>query len=282
MENDSRNAQASKAFQNRDVDQSKLAHLLPAHKEETNEEGKFLKPIVFGGLDGISTIFAFVAGALGADLGLSHIIAIGCAQLFAGALGMGFGEYLSAKAERAVAEREQAREKWEVENNPQGEVEEMVQIYVDKGLSPEDARVVANTLSKYEDFWVEHMMLHEIGMFPPEEDDWANVLQGVVMFLSFLILGGIPLVAYILADFLSDSESVRASAAYVSSSVALFLLGCIKAHMSGVAQAWSGMRCTELCDLLKAGVTMMVQGLLCAGGAYLIGDSLPKLFNLGD
>jgi DNA damage-binding protein 1 len=282
MEKDSRSVQASKAFQSRDVDQSKLAHLLPAHVEESNEEGKFLKPIVFGGLDGISTIFSFVAGALGANLGLSHVIAIGCAQLFAGALGMGFGEYLSAKAEQAVAAREQAREKWEVENNPQGEVDEMVQIYVDKGLTPEDARLVASTLSKYEDFWVEHMMLHEIGMFPPEEDDWSNVLQGVVMFLSFMILGGIPLAAYILADFLSDSNSVRAWAAFASSSLALFLLGCVKAHMSGVAQAWSGMRCPEILELLRAGVTMMVQGLMCAAGAYVIGDSLPKLFNLGD
>lgn len=258
-----RGSQAKQAFLDRDVDQSKLAHLLPAHKEETNDEGKYLKPIIFGGLDGVSTIFAFLAGAVGAKLALVHIIAIGCAQLFAGALGMGFGEYLSSKAEQDVARYEQEREHWEVENNPQGEINEMVDIYMDKGMSKDDAQVVANTLSKYKDFWVEHMMLHEIGMFPPEEDSWGAATQGVVMFLSFMLLGGLPLVAYILSERFFSSENANSLAVCLSSSGALLLLGILKAHTSNTA-------------LLKGGVSMMLQGLLCAGGAYLIGNSLPQ------
>jgi DNA damage-binding protein 1 len=115
---DSRSSQAKAAFADKDVDQSKLAHLLPVHKEETNEQGKYAKPIVFGGLDGVSTIFAFLAGAVGAELSIVSTVALGCAQLFAGALGMGLGEYLSSKAENDVASREKAREEWEVENNP--------------------------------------------------------------------------------------------------------------------------------------------------------------------
>lgn len=269
MDKDSaRVAATRKAFQEGNVDESKLAHLLPqAHKEEERDEGKYLKPVVFGGLDGISTIFAFLAGAVGANMGLVETIAIGCAQLFAGALGMGFGEYLSAKAEQDVASREQAREHWEVENNPEGEVAEMIQIYESKGLSRDDAYTVARTLSKYKDFWVEHMMLHEIGMFPPEEDSWQPVVQGIVMFFSFLILGGTPLIAYVVADSMSDSENVRAWAAGLASSCALLVLGMIKAYMADIA-------------LVKGGVSMMCQGLLCAAGAYVLGDSLPRYLKL--
>jgi len=265
-----RAASTRSAFADQDVAKSKLAHLLPAHTEETNEEGKLLKPIIFGGLDGVSTIFAYLAGAIGAELSLVHTIAIGCAQLFAGALGMGLGEDLSSKAEQDVAAREQAREAWEVENNPEGEISEMVDIYVSKGLSSEDALTVANTLSKYKDFWVEHMMLHEIGMFPPEENSWQAVLQGVVMFLAFMVLGGIPLLAYILAGVFFPEEGLvaRSRVSCLASCGALLMLGMLKAYMVDM-------------PLLKGGASMMCQGIMCAGGAYWIGSSLPQLLNLG-
>lgn len=265
-----RSSQARSAYDGMDVEASKKVHLLKAqaHTEETNEEGKFLKTIVFGGLDGISTIFAFLAGAVGAELALVHIIAIGCAQLFAGALGMGLGEYLSSKAEQAVALREQLRERWEVENNPEGEISEMVDIYVSKGMTKEDGLVVARTLSKYEDFWIEHMMLHEIGMFPPDEDDsWATAIQGIVMFLAFIILGGLPLMAYVVAGHWFTTPTERFNVTIVASCGALLSLGMLKAKMANMS-------------MVKEGVSMMINGLLCAGGAYAIGESLPRWLNL--
>jgi len=179
---------------------------------------------------------------------------------------MGFGEYLSSKAEQDVAKREQAREAWEVENNPQGEIDEMVQIYVAKGMSQEDGMIVAKTLSKYGDFWVEHMMLHEIGMMPPDEDSSGAMIQGVVMFFSFMLLGGLPLVAYVFAELYNGSAAGSLYATVGASSGALFLLGMVKAHAASL-------------PLFREGVSMMVLGLMCAGGAYLIGNNLPSLFD---
>jgi len=265
-----RSNQARDAYAGLDVEASKKVHLLKAtaHTEETNEEGKFLKTIVFGGLDGISTIFAFLAGAVGADLALVHIIAIGCAQLFAGALGMGLGEYLSSKAEQAMARKEAAREHWEVENNPEGEITEMVDIYKAKGMTEEDGFIVARTLSKYKEFWVEHMMLHEIGMFPPEEDDsWATALQGLVMFASFMLLGGLPLAAYVIAGNFLQTPMARFTVTCLASCASLFSLGMLKAKMASMSMA-------------KEGFFMMVNGLLCAGGAYVIGEQIPRWLNL--
>jgi len=270
MTEDKRCNQARNAYAGLDVEASKKVHLLKAtaHTEESIEEGKFLKTIVFGGLDGISTIFAFLAGAVGADLALVHIIAIGCAQLFAGALGMGLGDYLSSKAEQAIAAHEQAREHWEVENNPQGEISEMVDIYKAKGMTEEDGLIVAQTLSKYRDFWVEHMMLHEIGMFPPEEEEsWGTALQGLVMFLSFILLGGLPLAAYVVAGRFLQTAMERFTVTCLASCASLFCLGMLKAKMASLSMA-------------KEGFFMMVNGLLCAGGAYIIGESLPRWLNL--
>eukprot|EP00927_Polykrikos_kofoidii_P054794 TRINITY_DN49168_c0_g1_i1.p1 TRINITY_DN49168_c0_g1~~TRINITY_DN49168_c0_g1_i1.p1 ORF type:complete len:280 (+),score=57.52 TRINITY_DN49168_c0_g1_i1:106-945(+) len=264
-----RTTAARRAFDEKNAEASAQAHQVPVHREPTSSEGKFLKPIIFGGLDGVSTIFAFVAGAIGADLELTAIIALGCAQLFAGAFGMGFGEYLSSEAERQVAVREEARERWEVEVNPEGEVREMIDIYVQKGLARDDAEVVAKTLSKYEDFWVEHMMLHEIGMIPPEGDAGQALVQGLIMFCSFLTLGALPLVAYVVSrTFYEKSEHTMVlSLTCVAAVVAMAFLGVVKAYMADMS-------------LWKGGVGMAFQGVLSAGGAYWIGNMLPEILNL--
>jgi len=274
-ESSQRSIQVKSAFAEKDSAKSILAHqLAPPHKEPDNPEAKYLKPVIFGGLDGISTIFAFLAGAVGADLHLVSIIALGCAQLFAGAFGMGFGEYLSSEAERQVAQREQAREAWEVENYPEGEIAEMVQIYMDNGLTQEDAETVARTLSKYQDFWVDHMMLTEIGIMPPEGGPQEAMLQGLVMFLSFLVLGSLPLVAYILSRILSDpdeDEQTLSQTAFriscIAATAALMALGMLKAHLAEMS-------------LIKGGAGMAAQGLLSAGGAFWLGNQLPAWLHI--
>eukprot|EP00928_Gymnodinium_smaydae_P032259 TRINITY_DN23413_c0_g1_i1.p1 TRINITY_DN23413_c0_g1~~TRINITY_DN23413_c0_g1_i1.p1 ORF type:complete len:283 (+),score=68.34 TRINITY_DN23413_c0_g1_i1:54-902(+) len=261
---------ARDAFANRDIEKSVTAHALaPPHKEQTGLEGKFVKPIIFGGLDGVSTIFAFLAGAVGADLSLPSIVALGCAQLFAGAFGMGFGEYLSSEAERQVAQREEARERWEVEVNPEGEVNEMIHIYMDKGIGREDAEVVAKTLSKYPDFWVEHMMLTEIGMMPPEGGAQQSLVQGLIMFLSFLLLGGLPLVIHVVSHMLIAGEGAASSLGFTCAAavIALFILGMLKAYVAEMS-------------MLKGGFGMAVQGIISAGGAYAIGTTLPAMLHL--
>ena len=90
------------------------------HPENTLEEGEFVRPAVFGGLDGISTSFSLLTAAIGMKLSLMNLVGISVAQVLAGAFGMAFGEYMSSKAERQIALREKNREAWEVENFPEG------------------------------------------------------------------------------------------------------------------------------------------------------------------
>lgn len=83
---------------------------------------------------------------------------------------------------------ERQRERWEVENFPEGEIQEMVQIYTGYGVSETDALLVAKTLSKYPEFWVEHMLLHEIGIVPtvqsPVQDGtvWSDKIPPFIAF----------------------------------------------------------------------------------------------------
>lgn len=223
---------------------------------------KYTRPFVFGALDGLATLFALVAGSVGAQLTPQSLLAVGVGNLIAGALGMGIGEYVSSKADREVALREEAREKWEVDNNPEGEIYEMIGIYQSKGMSPTDASLVAHTLAKYPKFWIEHMMLTEIGMLPADADE--NVaFGGIVMFLSFVLFGSVPLISYY---FLSFGGLHPLTIATMSSSVTLFILGAIKAKFVSKPK-------------LMGGLTMVLQGGLCAFSAYSLGDLINGLIS---
>lgn len=188
------------------------------------------------------------------------MLAVGVGNLVAGALGMGIGEYVSSKADRDVAIREEAREKWEVENNPEGEIYEMIAIYQSKGLSYQDASLVATTLSKYPSFWVEHMMLTEIGMIPADLSD-SMVIGGLVMFLSFVIFGSVPLLSYY---FLAVKDVHPFLIAAISSFITLFILGAVKSKFVSK-------------PAISGGLVMVVQGGLCAFSAYFLGDFINGL-----
>lgn len=77
---------------------------------------------------------------------------------------MGVGEFLSSKANNEWILSERKREVWELENYPEGEIREMIDIYTARGMSTEDATLVVNTMAKYRDFFVDIMMQQELDL----------------------------------------------------------------------------------------------------------------------
>lgn len=102
--------------------------------------------------------------------------------------------YTRFRADLAHYERERRREEWELTNFRDGEVREMIELYVSKGLSETDARDVIKTMSKYDNFFVEVMMAQEICLLPREG---SPLLNSCAMFLTVLASG----VATVLAWF---------------------------------------------------------------------------------
>jgi VIT1/CCC1 family predicted Fe2+/Mn2+ transporter len=194
-------------------------------------EGGFLKPLIFGGLDGILTSFAIVAGAAGGNMPVPVVLVLGFSNIFADALAMGVGEFLSSKAENEWILSERRREAWEMENYPEGEIREMIDIYVERGMSLEDATLVVQTMSKYKDFFVDVMMTEELGLQVPEEDHKTESMkEGVVMFCSFASFGALPILGYIIIPglFPDVGEDVLFAAACVITGLVLFGMGCVK------------------------------------------------------
>lgn len=192
---------ARSSFLSGDAEASRLYHeskLLgqghAASEDGHQTEGGFLKPIIFGGLDGILTSFAIVAGAAGGRLDPSVVLILGFSNIFADALSMGVGEFLSSKAENEWIMSERDREEWELENYPEGEIAEMVDIYKEKGMSHDDAVLVIETMAKYKDFFVDVMMTQELELQVPEENHVQESFnEGIVMFCSFAFFGAMPL-----------------------------------------------------------------------------------------
>jgi VIT1/CCC1 family predicted Fe2+/Mn2+ transporter len=230
--------------------------------EHHKTEGGLLKPMIFGGLDGILTSFAIVAGAAGGNLSSGVVLILGFSNIFADALSMGVGEFLSSKAENEWILSERRREEWELENYPEGEIREMVDFYMEKGMSRQDAEIVITTMAKYKDFFVDIMMTQELQLQVPEDDhvtesfregtccsSWSRLSldsgernlrehiltvrrshPGVIMFCSFAFFGALPLVGYLVfpSAFPNMSEEELFLAACAVTGVVLFFLGSVK------------------------------------------------------
>jgi DNA damage-binding protein 1 len=266
---------ARNAYETQDVAASRAYHvgknngqMVPHNTEEAHQtEGGKLKPVIFGGLDGILTSFAIVAGAAGGKLDPTVVLILGFSNIFADACAMGVGEFLSSKAENEWILSERKREEWELENFPEGELAEMVEIYENKGMSHEDAVSVIQTMAKYKDFFVDVMMAQELELQVPEEDHVHESLrEGFVMFCSFAAFGAMPLLGYVVIPTLFPDlgPEVLFTSACTITGVVLFFLGSIKSFFSH--QHW-----------FQAGIETLLLGGACATIAYTIGQFVEHL-----
>jgi len=221
---------------------------------------------VFGGLDGILTSFAIVAGATGGDLPSQVVLILGFSNIFADALSMGVGEYLSSVAHNDWVLTERNREAWEMDNYPGGEIEEMVQIYTERGMGEEDAREVVERMAKYKDFFVDVMMAEELGLQVPDENHrLESFKEGAIMFSSFAFFGALPLLGYVIIPLFFPhlpSDNLFLCACVITGSV-LFLLGSIKSIFS--TTHW----------VIAGGETLLLGG-ACGAVAHIIGEKIKE------
>jgi VIT1/CCC1 family predicted Fe2+/Mn2+ transporter len=255
---------AKEAFLKRDPVLSRQAHNRPAgeaREEHRNTAGKYLKSLVYGGLDGIITTFAVVAGVAGASLSSGVVLILGFANLIADGLSMAIGDYLSTKAESEYNRAEREREAWEVDHYPEGEKKEMVELYNAKGLSPREAETITDILSKKKDAWVSIMMVEELGILESDESPLRNAL---VTFVSFAVFGFVPLLIYVVAGFFPALKGSSFPLSIILTAGTLFTLGALKVKFTN--RNW-----------VVSGMEMMLVGGIAAAAAYGIGVLLSGL-----
>ena len=231
-----------------------------ALEEHDGEGAQYVGDIIYGGLDGIITTFAIVSGVAGAQLESGIILVLGLANLIADDFSMAAGAYLSLKSEQAYYDKEKERELWEVENFPEGEKQEMHQIYLQQGYTPEEAAQLVDIKSRDPERWVNAMMIDELEM---THDDRKPMLSGLTTFISFIIAGSVPLLIYLVGLVHVDVPS-SFEISILLSALALFGLGTARVRIT-------------LQNPFQSGFEMLVVGGLASGVAYAVGALLRNL-----
>ncbi len=239
------------------VDQQHEENQLHKRHSVSKKFEKYLGEFVYGGIDGCVTTFAVVAGSVGAGLDSAIIIILGFANLLADGFAMSVGAYLSSKTNSDNYKKHQQIEYWEVEHMPESEREEVREIYRAKGFTGDLLEKVVGVITSDKDRWVNDMMKEELGMI---EDDKSPVYVGGVTYVSFILIGLIPLIVYVV-DYISPLDRDLFQTSSILTAIGFLIIGWLKAHVNQT-KYWKGM----LETLLLGGIAAIV--------AYFVGDLL--------
>src|SRR5213596_2527102 len=210
--------------------------------------GSWVADAIYGANDGLGAVFGIVSGVAGATNNQQHYVLIsGLAGMLASSLSMGAGAYLAVKSEREVYEAEIAREKAEVEENPEEEIEEMSLFYQLQGFSPEESQRMAERLAEQPEQLVQAMAQSELGLSQQHFGrPWTSASSAA---LSTAVGAFIPIIPFF---FMSGAAAVVA--AFAISIIAHFAVGAVKSLIT-IRSWWaSGLEMTMV-GVIEAAVT---------------------------
>src|SRR5438067_4962274 len=210
--------------------------------------GSWVADAIYGVNDGLGAVFGIVSGVAGATNNQQHYVLIsGLAGMLASSLSMGAGAYLAVKSEREVYEAEIAREKAEVEENPEEEIEEMSLFYQLQGFKADEAQKMAERLAEQPDQMVAAMAQSELGLSQQHfGKPWTSAFSAA---LSTAIGAFIPIIPFF---FMSGVPAIVA--AFVISIIAHFAVGALKSLIT-IRSWWaSGLEMT-IVGVIEAAVT---------------------------
>lgn len=172
-------------------------HRPDAIRRRLNEATRhdYLADAVLGGIDGCVTTFAVVAGATGGALSPLVVIILGFANLVADGFSMAVSNYHGTRSERERVDQRRRSEERHIEEVPEGEREEIRQIFAQKGFEGDTLERVVDTITANRRLWVDTMLTEEHGLALEGPDP---VRAGLTTFLAFLGVGLVPLLPYLL------------------------------------------------------------------------------------
>jgi vacuolar iron transporter family protein len=203
------------------------------HHAHRDVSGGWLRPAVFGAMDGLVSNFALIAGVTGGQATERVLVLAGLAGLAAGAFSMAAGEYISVASQTELTEAEIEVERLELARHPQAEEAELAGRYESLGLSPELAAEVARQLSRDPDDALDLHAQAELGVTPGRLPS-PKVAAGS-SFLSFAVGAFLPVVPYLLgATSLWPAALVAAAG--------LFTAGAVVSRVTARSWWFSGLR----------------------------------------
>lgn len=225
----------------------------------------YLRDMVYGGIDGTVTTFAVVAGVAGAGLSMGIVLILGVANLLGDGFSMAVGSFLSTRAEEQERRLARIIEEHHVATYPDGEREEIRQIFAAKGFEGEDLERVVEVITADENRWIETMLREEHGLAAVGRSAWRAAFATLV---AFVVAGSLPLGVFAveLAAPGTVAEPFYWSAWMTAG--AFFAVGAAKGHV--VREPW-----------YRSGLETLAIGAGAALIAFVAGHVLGGLANGG-
>ncbi|HMY80226.1 MAG TPA: VIT1/CCC1 transporter family protein [Candidatus Absconditabacterales bacterium] len=245
------------------MSQSIHHHLSQEHK--ISPRSQYIGEVVYGGIDGIITTFAVVAGFVGAgavqtlgQIGPFAVVLFGLANLFGDGVSMALGKYLSTKSEQDIYRRAWSKELYEIQHHHDMEYQESIDILIQQGMSPTDAQQYIQIISQYPTLWTKWMMDNELQL--PDSLNEKPLIQSIITLFSFIIFGAIPLIPFL---FMKDSSFDFWHLSLIMTAIALLLLGFVR---------WS---VTKM-NIIRTVGQILLLGAIAATVAYWTGELVTR------
>jgi VIT1/CCC1 family predicted Fe2+/Mn2+ transporter len=188
----------------------------------------WLRAGVLGANDGIVSTSGLVIGVAAAGASPAAIATAGFAGLGAGALSMAAGEYVSVSTQRDTETALLAKERRELREQPEEELDELTAIYAGKGLNPELAREVALALTDHDALTAHaeaELGIDTVDLANPWRAAWASML-------AFTVGSALPLLTILLLP-----EGLRVWGTVLAAAGTLALTGLVSARLGGARPA---------------------------------------------
>jgi vacuolar iron transporter family protein len=237
---------------NEDIEHGHSAHAI-AERLEKGPQANYIQDWVLGGIDGAVTTFAVVAGVMGAELSTKVILILGLANLLADGFSMAAGNYSGVKAERDDYDRLREMEHRHIAVTPEGEREEVRQIFAAKGFEGQDLERAVEIITESHERWVGVMLEEEHGAPKVER---SPVKAGLMTFIAFFVCGAVPLL-----PFVFGAAANALLIASVMTGAVFFGIGALKSKWS-MARWW------------RSGLETFAIGMIAAAVAFGVGALL--------
>ncbi|MEZ0093118.1 VIT1/CCC1 family predicted Fe2+/Mn2+ transporter [Streptacidiphilus sp. EB129] len=214
--------------------------------------GGWLRPAVFGAMDGLVSNFALMSGVVGGSAGHQAIVLTGLAGLAAGAFSMAAGEYTSVASQRELVQAELETERLELRRNPNEELAELAQLYVERGVEPQLAFAVAQQLTADPERALEVHAREELGIDPGDLP--SPLVAAVSSFTAFALGALLPLLPFLLG-------ATTLLPALGLALVGLFGCGAVVSRVTARSWWFSGLRQLVL-GASAAGITFLLGTLI--------------------
>lgn len=226
----------------------------PSGSPHETRANSILRPVVFGGNDGLVSNLALVMGVAGATAEPGIIVLAGIAGLLAGAFSMGVGEYISVQSQRELLDYQLAFQRRQLRETPEQERQILIDIYRERGFTDDEAGRFADRVFAEDEHATRLMIFEEVGL--DARSIGSPMQAGVGSFLAFTMGAAIPLIPYLVT-----SGAAAFFSSLVLSLVALFLLGIGISTFTHRSWVFSGTR-QVLLGAIAAAVTYAVGTLI--------------------